>query len=255
MVRYELLANSLTPLSAAIGVFVIGLIVGSFLGAVVYRVPRGMSMLSPPSTCPACGHRLGVLDLIPVMSYLMARGRCRHCGRSVSWRYTAIELLTGLGFVVINACSDGWEPFIVGCVFYSLLLIMAAIDIEHMLLPDKINAIGIVAGLIVALLVRSEITVWRAIMGAAAGYGVVWMIHVLSRGGMGMGDAKFLAMIGTFIGFPDVLQTLFAASVFGLAFGGVLILAGRHRRGAPLPFGPFLAVGALVVWIYSRNIA
>lgn len=255
MVNYGLLADDLTSLLIAIGVFFVGLILGSFLGAVSYRVPRGLSMLKPPSTCPTCGHRLGVADLVPVVSYLLARGRCRHCGRAVSWRYTVIELLTGLGFVVIHAVSDRWPQFIVGAAFYSLLLVMTVIDLEHMVLPDKINAVGTAAGILFAALAWSEITVWQAVIGAIVGYGVVWFIHLLSRGGMGMGDAKFLAMVGTFMGFPAVLYTLFAASVTGLAIGGLLILMGRHRRGAPLPFGPFLAVGAFIAWVYVDSIA
>lgn len=241
----------------SIFMFLLGLVVGSFLGAVSYRVPRGMSIVSPGSSCPACGTRLTPADLIPVLSHLLSRGRCRHCRAPVPWRYTFIELLTGLSFAGAYALATGWFraapdwPLLAqGAVFASLMLVMAVIDLEHMLLPNSVNLIGLAAGLVFALAGAGPVTIWPAVYGAALGYGLIFVIVLVSRGGMGMGDAKFLAMIGAFVGPLGVLYTLFGASALGAATGFILIRTGRHEAKKPIPFGPFLAAAAVGVWAW-----
>lgn len=260
-------------------IFAFGLAVGSFLGAVSWRVPRGVSVLRPPSACPRCEHRLGPADLVPVLSHLLARGRCRHCGARVPWRYSIIEGLAGLGFVGaywlaavrfpldLGAGTSGsigpgsvaleaalssvhWPAFIAAATLYSLMLVMTVIDLEHMLLPDKINLVGAAAGLGFAVWGAGVVTPLQAVYGGLLGYAVIFVIVFLSRGGMGMGDAKFLAMIGTFVGPLGVLYTLFGASLLGAVIGGILIWLGKHGRKTPIPFGPFLAIAAVGVWVY-----
>lgn len=232
---------------------VVGLIVGSFLGAVAYRIPRGLSIVRPPSACPACGRRLGAADLVPVLSHIVSRARCRHCGASVSWRYTVVELLTAGGFVALYALTVdvygfGWQPLVVGAFLYAVLLVMAVIDLEHMILPDVINLFAAGVGIVFSLLGWSGVAWSTALFGAALGYGIIFVIHWLTRGGMGLGDAKFLAAIGTFVGPTGVLYTLFAASVLGSIVGGALMIAGRHKPRTRIPFGPFLAAAAFGLW-------
>jgi prepilin signal peptidase PulO-like enzyme (type II secretory pathway) len=252
-------------------VVLFGLAVGSFLGAVSYRVPRGLSIVQPPSSCPACRTRLTIADLMPVLSHLRARGRCRHCGAPVPWRYTLIEVMTALGFIgayslawarplaaaaagssppVTALTSVDWPLFAVGAVLVSLMIVMTVIDLEHMLLPDKINILGAAAGLGFALWGTGPVAPLQALFGALLGFAVIVLIVLLSKGGMGMGDAKFLAMLGTFVGPLGVLYTLFGASLLGAITGGILIWRGRHGRKTPMPFGPFLATAVLGVWTY-----
>lgn len=240
-------------------IFVTGLAVGSFLGAVTYRLPRRISIVRPPSACPACATRLTLPDLIPVLSYWWTRGRCRHCGAPVPWRYAAIELTTACGFAGcywLASVTDGpaavtdWPTFAAAAVLLSLAIVMAVIDLEHMLLPNAVNVIGAAAGLGIAAAGVGPVTLAQAVLGALTGFGVIWLVVVLSRGGMGMGDAKFLAMIGTWVGPLGALYTLFGASAVGAAVGGILIWLGRQGRKTPMPFGPFLAVAALGVWTY-----
>lgn len=237
---------------AMLFVFLIGLAVGSFLGAVTYRLPRRISVVSPPSACPECQQRLTFTDLIPVLSYVRSRGRCRHCGVPVPWRYLAIELATACGFLGANALATvaGWPTVAAAAVLLAIMVVMAVIDLEHMLLPDKVNVLGAAAGLGFALTGVGPVSPLEALLGAGVGFGVILLIVVLSRGGMGMGDAKFLAMIGTWVGPFGALYTLFGASAIGAAVGGTLIWLGRHGRKTPMPFGPFLAVATLGVWTY-----
>lgn len=232
---------------------VAGLFFGSFYGVVAGRVPEGRSIVAPPSSCPACGHRLGPLDLIPVVSFVVQRRRCRYCGAVLPWRYLLIELASGAAFALAHWVSGGhWPLTVSGIVFLSFLVILSAVDLERMLLPDKITLPGIAAGLGLAVAGISFVPWTGALLGAAIGYGLLWAVRVLTRGAMGGGDAKLLALIGAFVGPVDVLKALFWASAIGTVVGGGMMLAGRHQRGQPLPFGPFLALGAVVVLVLSR---
>lgn len=238
-------------------VFMLGLLTGSFLGAAAYRVPRGISLWWPPSRCPACGTRLTARDLVPVLSYVVHRGRCRHCAAPVSWRYTVMELAAGLLFAGAYAAATrglqeppAWNAFATAAVFASFLLVMTVIDLEHMRLPDKVNLAGAAAGFILSVTGLGMVAPGKALSGAALGFSLIVAVVLLSRGGMGMGDAKFLATIGTFVGPAGVVYTLLGASVLGAAVGLVLVGLGRRPAGAPIPFGPFLAAAAAVVWEY-----
>lgn len=227
-----------------------GLVIGSFLGAVSYRLPRGICIATPPSMCPLCQRRLTVADLIPVFSQLFNRSRCRHCGGKVPWRYAIIEILTCFGFVFIWLISGHWTSFVVSAVFYTWAFTLAVIDIEHLLLPDKLNFTGALAGFCFAACGWAQVSFLQALYGALLGYGLIFVVVLLSRGGMGMGDAKFLAMIGTFVGPVGVLLTLFGASALGAVVGMALVKLGRHGRREPIPFGPFLAFAAFSTFVF-----
>lgn len=237
----------------ALSLALIGLIFGSFYGVVASRVPEGRSIVSPPSACPTCGHRLGALDLIPLVSFLVQRARCRYCGLRIPWRYLWIEIGSGAAFVAAYLIAGGdWRHTVTGILFFSFLLILVVVDLERMLLPNRLTVPGIVTGLAVALAGAGYVPWTAALMGAAVGYGVMWIIRVLSKGAMGGGDVKMLAMIGAFLGPLDVLRSLFGASLIGSVVGIALIVVRRHARGRPLPFGPFLALGALATLINTR---
>lgn len=237
----------------AIALAFLGLVFGSFYGVVASRVPEGRSVVTPPSACPACGHRLGVLDLIPVVSFLAQRARCRYCKAPIPWRYLWIEAASGAAFAAAHLVSGGhWPVTLTGIVFLSFLVILAFVDIERMLLPDRLTFPGIGAGLALAVAGVGYVPWTAALLGAVVGYAVMWLIRFASRGAMGGGDVKMLAMIGAFLGPADALWALFCASLIGTLFGGGMILARRHERGRPLPFGPFLALGALAALVISR---
>ena len=183
--------------------FCLGLIFGSFFNVVVYRLPRGLSLVKPGSSCPKCGHRLSSLELIPLVSFLWQRGACRACGERISWRYPLVELLSGLGYAYIAWTSSSLTELLVGLVFFSFLLVLAFIDLDHKLLPNVLTLPGVGLGLIFSLLVWTS-PFLTSVLGAAVGFGLLFLIVLTSRGGMGMGDAKLMALIGSFLGWKAV---------------------------------------------------
>lgn len=230
--------------------FIFGLVFGSFYNVVVYRLPKGLSLVKPGSSCPNCGHHLSPRELIPVLSYLFQKGRCRACGEPIAWRYSIVELGTGLGFAFIAFQSSTWIELFVGLVFFSLLLVLAFIDLDHKLLPNVLTLPGLVLGLVFALL-GWNLSFWSSVLGALVGFLVMFVIALISRGGMGMGDAKLMAMIGAFLGWKNVFFVLFWASVLG-SMGGILFLYfTKQDRKTPIPFGPCLAVAAFAFYFLT----
>jgi leader peptidase (prepilin peptidase)/N-methyltransferase len=244
-----------------------GLVIGSFLNVVIYRLPRERSLLRPRSSCPACAAPIAWYDNVPVVSYLMLGGRCRHCRTVISPRYPLVELATA-GLLVAVAIRFGLTVAGLAAALLALLLLaLALIDLEHHLLLDVLTLPGIVLSLVLAPLGGSLVaplggavlrssgatmsTLVSALFGAAVGALVPYLVSVgyrVIRGaeGMGLGDVKFLAMIGTFLGWKGVLLTIGLGSVLGAGVGLGLIAAGRGRRDTELPFGTFLAAGALL---------
>lgn len=228
-----------------------GLVLGSFLNVVVHRVPRQMSVLAPRSHCPACGRLIRWFDNLPVLSWLLLRGRCRRCGARISVRYPLVELATGL---LLAAVADRFGVSVQGAaalVFGALLLALALIDLEHFLLPDVLTLPGIAAGMLFSLaggLVRPLDALIGAALGAMLPYAVI-VLYRLVRGveGMGLGDVKLLAMIGAFIGWQGALLTLCVGACAGAVVGIGLVFAGRGKADTELPFGTFLSAAALLV--------
>lgn len=228
--------------------FIFGLVFGSFFNVVIYRLPRGLSLIRPGSSCLACGHRLRVRELVPLLSFLWQRGVCRSCGEKISWRYPLVELLTGLGFALAAWISTTWTGFLVGLIFFSLLEVLAFIDLDQQILPNRLTLPGVGLGLFCSLL-GWTIPFGSSLAGAAVGFGIIAAIVVLSRGGMGMGDAKLLALIGSFLGWRAVFFVLFWAAVLGSIGGIIYLYMTRQGRKTPLPFGPSLATAA-VIWFF-----
>jgi prepilin signal peptidase PulO-like enzyme (type II secretory pathway) len=231
--------------------FLFGLAFGSFLNVVIYRVPRGLSVVKPGSSCPKCGHRLGPVELVPLLSFFLQRGRCRACGERISWRYPLVEFLTGLGFAFVAWTSPAWTEFVVGCVFFSLLLVLAFIDLDHKILPNVLTLPGVVLGFAFSVLGWTG-SVLDSVLGAVVGFGLITLIAVISRGGMGMGDAKLMAMIGAFSGWKAVFYVLFGASLLGSIGGIIYLYVTKQDRKTPIPFGPSLAVAAIVMYFFLK---
>ena len=238
------------PLLLDLYVAVAGLVVGSYLNVVIHRLPREQSTVQPRSRCPHCGAQLRVADNLPLLSFLLLRGRCRQCKARISWRYPLIEAATAALFVgCLEAFGLNWHAA-AAAAFGCALIALAGIDFEHFLLPDAITLPGLALGLLVSL--GAEWIDWRqALLGAALGGGGLWLLAQLwvllrHEEGMGLGDVKMLAMVGAFLGWQGVLVTVFLGSLVGALVGLALIAAGRLDLGSRLPFGVFLSGGAMV---------
>jgi leader peptidase (prepilin peptidase)/N-methyltransferase len=247
-----------TPDTLAIVAFAwLGLAVGSFLNVCIHRVPLGKSVVSPPSRCPGCGYQLRWYDNIPVLSYALLRGRCRNCRAPISIRYPIVEILTMIVFVA-HWWVFGWTVLMaVRLVFACMLIVLFAIDLEHHLLPNVITLPGIVLGLIANAIVPPGL--WEAVLGTLLGGGVLWLIgeayyRYAKQEGMGGGDVKMLAMIGAFLGWKLVLVTLVLSSVAGSVIGLTVIGLRKGDMKYALPYGTFLALGALAASIVGNRI-
>ena len=237
-----------------------GLIVGSYLNVVVYRLPRGLSTVLPRSRCPSCGAAIRPFDNLPVLSYLILGGRCRSCRQSISWRYPLLEAITGLLFV---ACFErfGFAPeALAAAVFCALMVVLAAIDAEHLIRPDRITLPGIVLGLAIQPWLDWGVGLRSGAIGAALGAAIplaIWGLWYLVRHeeGMGLGDVKMLAMVGAFLGWKGVLVTLFFGALTGAATGLALLRRSGAGLKSKLPFGTFLALGGLLALFAGQAIA
>jgi leader peptidase (prepilin peptidase) / N-methyltransferase len=235
----------------------LGLSVGSFLNVCVHRLPRRQSLVHPGSRCPHCGYVLRWYDNIPVVSYLLLRGRCRVCRESIAIRYPALELATLVLFLVHGAVF-GWSALlVVRLLFACAMVVLFAIDLEHHLLPDVITLPGIVAGLLFSIVLPPGIV--DSLLGVLVGGGVLWLIgeayyRYSGQEGMGGGDVKMLAMIGAFLGWKLVLVTLVLSSVAGSLIGVVVIAAKRGGMKYALPYGTFLALGALAASLVGERL-
>jgi leader peptidase (prepilin peptidase)/N-methyltransferase len=249
-----------TALVAA-GSGLLGLLVGSFLNVVIYRVPRHESVISPRSRCPQCGTQLAERDNIPVVSWLLLRGRCRTCANPIPARYPFVELLTGIAFAVVGARFgyDGALPAFL--VLVAGLIAVSAVDLELFLVPNRI-LLGVLAlGGPLLVLAAATGDGWRdvrdALIGGAVGFLLLLAINLVSPRGMGMGDVKLSGVDGLFLGIlgvGHVLLGLFLGFLMG-AVGGVLLIAtGIRSRKDHIPFAPFLAAGALTAVLVGQPI-
>ena len=241
-----------------LAVVVFGLCVGSFLNVCAYRLPLGESIVHPRSRCTSCGRTLTWLDNIPVLSWTVLGGRCRTCKQPVSWMYPAVEVVTALVFVITYLTYGMTLLSLVRVVFACALIVMFVTDLQHKILPNVITLPGIVIGFVCSVFLPPG---WMSsLIGVAVGGGFLLAIaeayyRIRGQEGLGMGDVKLLAMIGAFLGWKLVLLTLVFASFTGSLAGGVLIASGRGNMKYALPFGTFLAVGALFAATWGEPIA
>jgi leader peptidase (prepilin peptidase)/N-methyltransferase len=264
-------------------VLTFGLIVGSFLNVVIYRLPRGESIAFPGSHCPGCAAPIAPWDNVPVLSYLWLRGRCRHCNVRISLRYPAIELLTGLAFVAVFAQFGPSLAALVYMVFVAGLIVAAAVDVDLQIIPDEISVGGLLLGMLVVPALHAAhgepfgSALAASAVGASIGGGTLWLVaflharysvavgrqfaHWPGEGeslprpgeadywlwfpGLGLGDVKLLAMIGAFLGPWGVLDTILAASLIGLVLGAAYGVVTRSWN-SPFGFAPAISAGAVL---------
>lgn len=241
-------------------IFLAGLCIGSFLNVCIWRIPRDESIVFPGSHCPACHHAIAPWDNVPLLSWLLLNGKCRHCKAPISPRYFVVELLTGALFTAIWLVH-GWTLQTPVYLFFTGALVMATfIDFDHLILPDRVTLGGMAAGPILcfafpALQGQSERipALLQSAIGLALGYGLLWLVAtigrlILKREAMGMGDVKLLGAIGACLGWQAVLFTIFASSLTGTVLGLGLIAAGKKELQSKIPYGPHIALAA-ILWM------
>jgi len=233
--------------------FVLGAVVGSFLNVVIYRIPRRRSIVRPGSACPTCSAPIAWYDNLPILSWLVLRGRCRRCGGRISIRYPVVEAAAGV-LAVLGISVYGLEPVTAEVVVFAWVsLALGLIDLEHQILPDVMTYPAIVFGLVFSL-VGGLTPFVDSVVGAAVGAALPTMVIVLYRWlrgveGMGWGDVKYLAAIGAVVGLHGCLMVLVVAALVGALVGIGLIAFGRGTGRTALPFGTFLAL-AVILWLY-----
>ena len=238
--------------SALILAGVVGAVLGSFANVVIHRVPQRESIVSPPSRCPRCGTPIRPLDNIPLVSFLLLRGRCRRCREPISWRYPLVEaLMAALAVAVVVAFPD-WLSRLAALALVFLLVVITFIDLDHQLIPDRISLPGIAVGLVFAALLGRAVPSLLSALGAGA---LIATIVIVSRGGMGGGDVKLAALMGAFLGWPGIAVALFSGFMVGGLIGMTLLALRLRGRKDPIPFGPALAAGALVGLFWGEAIA
>ena len=242
-------------------VFIFGSLIGSFLNVCIYRIPRGESIIIPSSHCTSCNTPIKVWDNIPVFSYIMLAGKCRSCGAKISFRYPLVEAINALLYAALLwRFGIGWHTL-----FYfalsSAMIVITFIDLDFQIIPDSRPLPGILIGLIAgALILPDPFMRWSplgykaSIIGVAAGFGLFYAVAVLSRGGMGGGDIKMMAMVGAIMGWKTVLLTTFLGSLLGSVWGLFLMVAKGKGRKTKVPFGPFLAAGTIISLFSGQEI-
>jgi leader peptidase (prepilin peptidase)/N-methyltransferase len=237
-----------------------GLIWGSFLNVVVYRLPRDMSLVRPRSACPDCGTPVRPGDNIPILSYLLLGGKCRHCGRRISAVYPLVEGLTAFGFLLVYAASGRTvgPEFVAGCLFTSALIALGFIDYFHQILPDAITMPALVLALAYSFF-RDDLTFRGALIGAVTGAGFLLLVYgayrlIRKKEGLGMGDVTMLLMVGAYLGLARTLLTLILGSFLGALVGVFLILRRGKDFQFALPFGTFLAPAAFIALIWGERL-
>lgn len=282
----------LNPLYFVIVIGILSSCIGSFLNVVIWRLPRMMkhqwhtqcidflsneenysiealksaqpcdppqwpkpyNLMLPHSHCPKCAHPISWWENIPVVSYLLLKGRCRKCQHAISLRYPLIELFTALVGMIV-AWHFGWSWHTVGALIFSyMLIVLSVIDMDHQILPDEITLLGIWVGLGFSL-TGLFCTPQEAIIGAGAGYLILWGLYwafkwLTGKEGMGYGDFKLLALIGAFCGWQALFLVIILSSFLGAAVGLTQIALGRLKRTTPIPFGPYLAIGGWVALMW-----
>ena len=230
-----------------------GLLVGSFLNVCIHRIPRGESVVFYSSYCPFCKHDLDAFDLVPVFSYLFNGGKCRHCKTFISPRYVLVELITSVIFV-ITFINLGCSTFLVKyLLFYSLLIIIFFIDLEHKIIPNKLVIFLLIWGVCWQLFLP-ERSWWESIGGALLGGGFLLLIAVISGGGMGGGDIKLMFAAGLYLGTALTGLALFLSFLGGAGVGLILLTFGFKKRKDYIPFGPFLTLGIFIAVLWGNCI-
>lgn len=231
---------------------IIGAVMGSFYNVLIYRLPRKISIVNPKrSFCPICGHRLAWKDNIPVISYLLLKGRCRYCGTSISARYPLVEIITAFLFALAVYLTNNLVDLFSLCLLFSSGIVVGAIDFEYMLIPDSA---------VVATGIGGVLWSWHhghfilSLVTAAFAFGLFLLIHLLSKGGMGFGDVEYFGVLALFLTPFSAVIAVLIASVVALAYALPQVLIHKANRKTRVPFGPFLAIGTSVAMFLNFHL-
>ncbi len=236
----------------------VGLVIGSFLNVCIHRIPLGLSVIRPKSACPACSQAIAWRDNIPLVSFFILGRKCRACRQPISVQYPLVEMMNTLGFVAIVMKFGLGLESLVYALFFSALLTITWIDFYHQIIPDVISLPGILIGLVCAATIL-PLEIIDSLIGVLVGGGILWGLAAISpflfgKEGLGGGDIKLLAMMGAFLGWQGALLSLMIAAVLGSVVGVTLIVLKFMSRSQYIPFGPFLALGAIVALFFQTEI-
>jgi len=242
----------------AILIFILGLIVGSFSNVCIYRIPRNESMIYPASHCPKCRSSIKPIDNIPLLSYILLKGKCRNCGSKIPIQYPVVESLTGIIYIFIFLIYGLTLQSLIYIILSSALIIIAFIDLNEQIVPDIISLPGIAIGLILSFFVP-YISFINSFLGVVVGGGIIFIIGlagsvIFKKEAMGGGDVKLAAMIGAFLGWKYTIISLFLGFFLGALVGIFLILSKIKSKEDMVPFGPFIALGSFITFLWGEKI-
>ncbi|MDZ7838186.1 MAG: prepilin peptidase [Actinomycetota bacterium] len=233
--------------------FIVGLIVGSFLNVVIYRIPRGLSIYKPTfSICPQCKTRIAFYDNIPLVSYLILKGRCRSCGAKIPYIYPLVELATALLFLLVFYFFGLTIQLLIGLILVSALIAVSVIDIQFRIIPNSITWSMTLVGIALNIIARPS-QWWMPLAFSAGAFVFMLIIHLIYPKGMGMGDVKLALMVGAFL-VKSVVVALFAGFLIGSIYGLVLIAARKKKFKQAIPFGPFISLGSIIALFWGNII-
>jgi leader peptidase (prepilin peptidase)/N-methyltransferase len=237
---------------------IFGALVGSFLNVCIYRLPKEESIVWPGSHCPHCNNPIKHYDNIPLISYMLLKGKCRHCHGPISIQYPLVEGITALGSLILFVKFGPSLTFLIYFSFVAALIVITVIDLYHQIIPDVISLPGIGVGLL-ASLVLPQFTFFDSLIGFLVGGGSLFLVATLyqwlfKREGMGGGDVKLLAMIGAFLGWKAVILTILLGSLVGSITGIIVMVSKGKDFKYAIPFGPFLSLGAVIALFYQNEI-
>lgn len=236
-------------------IFIIGTIIGSFLNACIYRIPVGESIAYPPSHCVSCKSKIKWYDLLPIMSYIFLKGRCRYCEEKISIRYPAIEFITGLLFLMIYVKYDLTLDFIKYAIFISILIVIGIIDFDTTDVYFSTTLTGMIFSVIfIGIYIYNGIPIRSYIYGGILAGGLIAIIILITKGGMGWGDLEICLLCGLFLGLKLTILMLFLAFIIGSIVGVILIISGKKSRKDYIPFGPYIAIASIVCTISGEKI-
>jgi len=239
-------------------ILILGLIIGSFSNVCIYRIPKNESIVFPASHCPNCHTPIKAIDNVPILSFLLLKGKCRKCGEKISIRYPVVKFLTGAIYLLIFLIYGRSYQTLIYALLSSALIIISFIDLDVQIIPDEISLPGIVIGLALSFIVP-YISYLNSLLGIIAGGGIIFLIAlaglaIFKKEAMGGGDVKLSAMIGAFIGWKYIIVSLFIGFFIGAIAGILLILLKIRNRDDLVPFGPFIVLGSFITLLWGENI-
>ncbi|WP_250455109.1 prepilin peptidase [Clostridium tertium] len=236
-------------------ILIIGLCIGSFLNVCIYRIPREESIAFPPSHCTSCGYELKAVDLIPVISYLFLKRKCRKCGEKISINYPLVELLNGVLYLLIFLRFGLSLSFVFYSLLTSLLIVISYIDLDSKYIYSSTTILGVVlaAIYIVVGLYTKDISISNNVLGGAIGYGIIYLIVVITKG-MGQGDAEVAGVCGLFIGIKGILVCLFIAIVLGGLVAAIILIFKLKEKKSEIAFSPYISIGSIVYILLGKEI-